>query len=141
MQMSVKAILGSWFEFLNHWAFFCGGVFCLSFTLDFFFMGVLPLVFSVSPFSPCIGFDLYPPPPSPPPLFSVVVSTNCQARPTFSLGNKSGADMMFLVLGVVPFFGGMACLIINIIVRFFRFFLLVVLFALQLPFLPLFPFL
>jgi hypothetical protein len=133
--MLVKAIIGSWFEFLNHWAFFYGGAFCLSFTLDFFSWVFCPLFLVYRSF-----FSLLPlywlRPLSPRPLFSVVVSTNCQAKPTFSLSNKSGADTMFLVLGVVPFFCSMAHLIINIIVKFF---LLVVLFCPSTSFFALFP--
>ncbi len=39
-----------------------------------------------------------------PPFFSAVALTNCQVRPTFSLGNKSGTNVMFLVQGEMAFF-------------------------------------
>jgi hypothetical protein len=59
------------------------------------------------------------------PLFSVVASASYQVGPTSSLGDKSGPDVMSLVSNVMPFFGSMACLVINSIVRFFRLFHLV----------------
>jgi hypothetical protein len=50
-----------------------------------------------------------------------------------------GPSMMFFVLDVLPFFGGVACFITNNIVKFFKVFLLVVLFVFRFPFLPLLP--
>jgi hypothetical protein len=50
-----------------------------------------------------------------------------------------GPNMMFFVLNVLPFFGGVACFITNSIVKLFKLFLLVVLFIFRFPFLPLLP--
>ncbi len=50
-----------------------------------------------------------------------------------------GPGVMSLVLTVVPFFCGVACLVISNIILFFRLFLQVVRFLFQLPFLPLHP--
>ncbi len=56
------------------------------------------------------------------PLFSVVASASYQVGPTSSLGDKSGPNVMSLVSNVMPFFGTIACLVINSIVRFSGFF-------------------
>jgi hypothetical protein len=76
-----------------------------------------------------------------PPFSNVVVSTDYQDGSTSSLGSKNGAHHDVLGFECGAFFNGMACLVINDIVKLFTIFLLGVPFALLLPFLPFLPFL
>jgi hypothetical protein len=76
-----------------------------------------------------------------PPFSNVVASTNYQDGLTSSLGSKNGAHHDVSGSECSAFFYGMACLVINDIVKLFTFFLLGVPLALLLPFLPFLPFL
>ncbi len=59
--------------------------------------------------------------------------------PVFPLVARVGPNVMSHVSDVVPFFQDVVCLDISNIVRLFRLFLKVIIFVLQLPFLPILP--
>ncbi len=107
---------------------------------------LLPVQVTLPPYFWCVVPFL---PPGPAPAFlspSAPFSVQpfrqvVNLGPLLPLPARARPNVMSCVPNVTLFFGGVVCLVISSIVKLFKLFLLVVFLALQLPFLPLFPFL